>query len=56
MFVSPTLNPGQEYHYNLKVEFVQDGKTVELTKKVVVTAGNESTVSFEASEAAIASR
>jgi len=56
VFVSPTLNPGKEYHYNLKVEYVQDGKTVELSKKVVVSAGNESTVSFEAPEATVASR
>jgi uncharacterized protein (TIGR03000 family) len=56
VFVSPELNPGQDYHYNLKVEFVQDGKKVELTKKVTVSAGNESTVSFEATEPSVASR
>jgi len=52
VFVSPNLNAGKEYHYNLKATFVQDGKTVELTKRVAVIAGNETTVSFEAPVAA----
>ena len=56
VFVSPTLDAGKEYHYTMKVSFVQDGKTVEMTKKVAVTAGNETAVSFEAAAPSVASR
>jgi uncharacterized protein (TIGR03000 family) len=56
VFVSPTLEPGKEYFYNLKVEFVRDGKTLNAAKKVSVTAGNETTVNFENNEGAVAAR
>lgn len=47
VFVSPELNPGREYHYTLKAEWVRDGKTVSMTREVAVTAGTEATVKFE---------
>jgi len=57
VFVSPTLNPGETYSYTLKAEFVAEGKPVVQSKKVTVTAGNEATVSFSASDlAGVASR
>jgi len=54
VFVTPALVPGKAYHYNMKVEYVQDGKPVVATKKVDVTAGNETKVSFV--EEAVATR
>jgi uncharacterized protein (TIGR03000 family) len=48
VFVSPELNPGREYHYTLKAEWVRDGKPVVVSKEVAVSAGNETQVSFEA--------
>jgi uncharacterized protein (TIGR03000 family) len=48
VFVSPTLEAGKNYNYTMKVVFVQDGQTVEQVKKVAITAGAETTVSFEA--------
>jgi uncharacterized protein (TIGR03000 family) len=52
VFQSPTLTVGKEFSYNLKAEFAVDGKTITATKKVTVSAGNESTVSFETTDAA----
>ena len=57
VFVSPVLNPGQEYHYTLKAEFKKDGKTVSVSKDVTVKAGNETRVTMDAeSLAKVASR
>ena len=39
VFVSPTLNPGQEYHYTLKAEIVRDGKPVTVEQVIAVRAG-----------------
>lgn len=47
-FVSPALEQGKSYIYTLKAEIDQDGKTVTLSKRVKVTAGAETRVSFEA--------
>jgi len=46
VFVTPALVPGKSYHYTMKVEYVKEGKPVVITKKVDVTAGNETNVSF----------
>ena len=46
VFISPALQVGQEYLYNLKAEVVQNGKTITLAKQVTVRAGNETTVSL----------
>lgn len=57
VFVSPTLNAGETYSYTLKAEFVAEGKAVVQSKKVSVTAGIETAVSFSASDlAGVASR
>jgi uncharacterized protein (TIGR03000 family) len=57
VFVSPELNPGQEYHYTLKAEWVRDGKPVVVSKQITVSAGNETAVTIEAGNLAdVASR
>jgi uncharacterized protein (TIGR03000 family) len=57
VFVSPELAPGREYHYTLKAEWVRDGKPVIVTRKVAVTAGNETNISLAAETAeGVASR
>jgi uncharacterized protein (TIGR03000 family) len=48
VFVSPTLNPGREYHYTLKAEFQKDGKMVSVSKDITVKAGNETRVNLDA--------
>jgi uncharacterized protein (TIGR03000 family) len=47
VFVSPELNPGKEYSYTFKAEWTVEGKPFTATKKVAVTAGNETNVNFE---------
>jgi len=42
----PELEPGQDYHYNLKAEVVLDGKTVTVAKQVAVRAGEQTSVSL----------
>jgi len=54
VFVTPALEAGKAYHYTMKVEYVQDGKPVVISKKVDVTAGTETTVNFV--EEAVAGR
>ena len=55
-FVSPALNFGQEYTYELKAEIVRDGKTVTTTKQVNVHAGSESRVQLDFPTATVASK
>jgi uncharacterized protein (TIGR03000 family) len=43
-FSSPNLEPGRSYSYLFKAEAVRDGKTVSLTRRVVVRAGQEARV------------
>ena len=45
-YVTPALQPGQTYAYEVRVTRTQDGKTVERKQKVNVRAGQSSTVSF----------
>ncbi len=45
-FVSPNLNPGQDYNYTLKVEVVRNGKTIRAEEKVTVRAGEETRVTL----------
>jgi len=45
-FVSPALQPGTEYSYNIKAEIVRDGKTEVKTEKVIVRAGTQTSISF----------
>jgi uncharacterized protein (TIGR03000 family) len=52
VFVSPALQPGQEYHYTLKAEFVRDGKAETRSERIAVKAGQETTVNLTAAVAA----
>jgi uncharacterized protein (TIGR03000 family) len=45
-FVSPPLEPGKIFHYDLKAEVVRDGKTLTETRRVAVRAGQESGVTI----------
>jgi len=47
VFVSPTLNAGKEYHYDLQAEILRNGKTVSASKRVTVRAGQETPVQIE---------
>jgi uncharacterized protein (TIGR03000 family) len=39
-FVSPTLTPGQDYTYEIKARWTEDGKTVDRTRTVHVRAND----------------
>src|SRR5947209_5545369 len=45
-FATPALEKGQKYSYQVVAEAERDGKTVTLTKKVSVKAGEQSMVDF----------
>jgi uncharacterized protein (TIGR03000 family) len=45
-FSTPQLDRGQTYYYEVRAEAVRDGKTVTETKRVLIRAGEEVTVSF----------
>jgi len=45
-FITPPLEPGRTYHYDLKAVFVRDDVTVTLRKTVTVVAGRQTTVSL----------
>jgi uncharacterized protein (TIGR03000 family) len=47
LFTSPPIVEGRSYSYTFKMELVRDGKTVSVTKEVTVSAGKETTVSFD---------
>jgi uncharacterized protein (TIGR03000 family) len=55
VFTSPELPIGQDFHYNLKAEYVRDGKPVVLSKDVTVRAGEQTRVNMEET-AGVASR
>jgi len=55
VFVSPSLNPGQEYHYQLTAELNRDGQKVTTTKQVAVRAGVETRVQIEFPLSSVAS-
>jgi len=57
VFVSPSLDPGRDYHYTLKAEVVRNGRPVVISKDVAVKAGKETLVDLNATElAGVASR
>jgi uncharacterized protein (TIGR03000 family) len=56
VFVSPELAAGRDYFYDLKAEFMKDGKPVVVNKRITVRAGAESVVELGAELADIASR
>lgn len=45
-FNTPPLNSNQQYFYNMKVELVQNGRTISETQRVLLTSGQESRVDF----------
>jgi uncharacterized protein (TIGR03000 family) len=56
-FLSPPLSPDSSYWYTVKAEFVREGKTVSIARRVAVAAGKETRVSFdEAPATSVASR
>jgi uncharacterized protein (TIGR03000 family) len=46
-FYTPTLEPGQLYFYDVRVEFEKDGRTVRQDKRVYVKAGDVYHASFK---------
>jgi uncharacterized protein (TIGR03000 family) len=46
LFVSPPLEPGRTFHYDVLARWKQDGETVERTRTVRVTSGARVRVSF----------
>lgn len=46
-FVTPPLESGHYYYYNLKATFVRNGKTITIEKKVRVRPGRRSVVSLD---------
>jgi uncharacterized protein (TIGR03000 family) len=55
-FVTPELQPGMTYIYNLKAEVVADGKPVAVTKTVTVRAGEVTRVNLDVPVATTASK
>jgi uncharacterized protein (TIGR03000 family) len=53
-FVTPTLNPGEEFFYTLKAEVVRDGVTLNVTKRAYVRAGSDADVVLDFSTATVA--
>ncbi len=49
-FSTPTLEVGQSYYYDVRVEVVRDGKTYEGSQRVVVRAGEQIRASFNEAE------
>jgi uncharacterized protein (TIGR03000 family) len=45
-FVTPRLEPGQRYVYNMRAEVVRDGQTVTQTQRVMLSAGRQVDVTF----------
>jgi uncharacterized protein (TIGR03000 family) len=45
-FVTPPLAEGNRYGYNLKAEFVRDGKTITVQKQIWVRPGRDTDVSL----------
>ena len=45
-FVSFGLKPGFSYKYEIRAEVVKEGKTMEDTRTVVLTAGQNTAVAF----------
>jgi uncharacterized protein (TIGR03000 family) len=48
LFLSPPLEPGQDFRYTFRAEFLREGKTVTVQRDVIVRAGRETVVSLDA--------
>jgi uncharacterized protein (TIGR03000 family) len=46
-FLSPQLQPGQEYTYTLRAELQRNGRTLTRTRRVRVAADREVNVNFD---------
>lgn len=46
-FLTPSLQPGKNYHYNVKVNYTRDGKTVSRSRRVPVRAGQVVRVAYD---------
>lgn len=46
LFYTPTLNPGEKYFYDVRIELVKNGKSISESKKVIVQAGDMLRESF----------
>jgi uncharacterized protein (TIGR03000 family) len=55
-FVSPPLEPGKTFHYNLRAEVVRDGKRLTETRRVAVRAGQVSAVTIAFAGQAVAAK
>ncbi len=51
VFLTPPLEPGKRYSYELSVSWIENGKTFTVIKKVLVVAGKQVRVSFSTDEA-----
>jgi uncharacterized protein (TIGR03000 family) len=51
--VSPALDAGQVYHYDLTAEVVRDGQTVKLTQAVTVRPGETTAVALDFAAGAV---
>jgi uncharacterized protein (TIGR03000 family) len=47
VFYTPDIQPNQDYHYNLTLRVTRDGQTSDVTRTVVVRAGEQSQVDFD---------
>jgi uncharacterized protein (TIGR03000 family) len=56
VFVTPALEQGKEYQYNLKAQIVRDGQVQTITAKATVQAGKTSTVELKANAAGVAAQ
>jgi len=50
-FVSPPLEPNKDYTYDVKAQWMQNGKQTEQTRHVRVHAGERAQVNFSANRA-----
>jgi uncharacterized protein (TIGR03000 family) len=47
-FVTPTLEPGRDYSYEIRARWTEGGRTVVQTRKVNIRAGDRETLNFTA--------
>jgi uncharacterized protein (TIGR03000 family) len=45
-FVTPALEPGQDYSYDIRVRWTENGRPVEQTRKILVRAGDRLTLNL----------
>jgi uncharacterized protein (TIGR03000 family) len=51
LFNTPRLQPGQKYYYELRAVLVREGQTVQQTRRVILSPGDEIRASFNELEA-----